>query len=69
MAKERKRIPKLKNRKEKRKWGGTHKKREPGDPVASQMKYSRLHSLVVFCKSMSFLKELSKFSGYSFSFI
>lgn len=36
--------------------------------IDHQMKYSRLHSLTVFCKSMSALKELSRFSGYSFSF-
>lgn len=39
------------------------------DPVGFQMKYSRLHSLTEFCKSMSFLKELSKSAGYAFSFI
>lgn len=72
MLKERKKIPKLKDRKEKRKGEGKpyqKKKKRVGDPVSSQMKYSRLHSLAVFCKSMSFLKELSKVSGYSFSFI
>lgn len=70
MACERKRMPKLKERKEKRKRvGNLHKNRGPDDPIEAQMKYSRLQSLTVFCKSMSFLKELSKFSGYSFSFI
>lgn len=37
--------------------------------IVHQMKYSRLQSLTVFCKSMSALKELSRFSGYSFSFV
>lgn len=67
----RKRVTKIKRqeKEEKEKTFTTAEKRIVHDPAVFQMKYSRLHSLTVFCKSISFLKELSKFSGYSFSFI
>lgn len=69
MVSEIKGIFKLKKKQNKRKAktrGETPQKRGPCVPAVVQMKYSRLHSVAVFCKSISFLKELSKFSGYSF---
>lgn len=65
---------KKKLQKEKRKEEGNKGRKVRGvrvrrNCIVHQMKYSRLHSLTVFCKSMSALKELSRFSGYSFSFV